>query len=39
MPVDTALIGALHVEYLKRHDLDGGGERPHHKLFQKSTPC
>jgi acetolactate decarboxylase len=37
MPVDTALIGALHVEYLKRRDLDGGGERPHHALFQTST--
>ncbi len=37
MPVDTALIGALHVEYLKRRDLDGGGERPHHTLFQTST--
>ena len=37
MPVDTALIGALHVEYLKRRDLVGGGERPHYTLFQTST--
>ncbi len=38
MPVDTALIGALHVEYLERRDLlDGGGGRPHHTLFQTST--
>ena len=37
MPVDTALIGALHVEYLKRRDLGDGGERPHHTLFQTST--
>jgi acetolactate decarboxylase len=38
MPIDTALIGALHVEYLKRRDLlDGEGERPHHTLFQTST--
>jgi len=37
MPVvDTALIGALHVEYLKRRDLVGD-ERPHHTLFQTST--
>ncbi|HKH75861.1 MAG TPA: acetolactate decarboxylase [Rubrobacteraceae bacterium] len=37
MPLDTALIGALHVEYLKSRDLGGGGERPHHTLFQTST--
>ena len=38
MPVDTALIGALHVEYLERRDLlDGGGGRPHHTLFRTST--
>ena len=37
MPIDAALIGALHVEYLKRRDLDGGGERPYHTLFQTST--
>ena len=37
MPIDAALIGALHVEYLKRRDLDGGGVRPHHTLFRTST--
>ncbi|MBA3390836.1 MAG: acetolactate decarboxylase, partial [Rubrobacter sp.] len=37
MPVDTALIGALHVEYLKRRDLHGGEEHLHHTLFQTST--
>ena len=37
MPIDTALIGALHVEYLKGRDLLVGGERPHHTLFQTST--
>jgi acetolactate decarboxylase len=36
MPIDSALVGALHVEYLKRRDL-GPGERPHHTLFQTST--
>ena len=36
MPFDTALVGALHVEYLKKGDL-GEGERPHHELFQTST--
>jgi acetolactate decarboxylase len=36
MPIDTTLIGALHVEYLKKQDL-GGDERPHHTLFQTST--
>ena len=36
MAIDTALIGALHVEYLKRRDL-GGGARSHHTLFQTST--
>jgi acetolactate decarboxylase len=36
MPIDTALIGSLHVEYLKKRDL-GEGERPHHVLFQSST--
>jgi acetolactate decarboxylase len=34
--IDTALIGALHVEYLKKRDL-GIGARPHHTLFQTST--
>src|SRR3712207_6268193 len=36
MAIDTALIGALHVEYLKKRDL-GEGARPHHTLFQTST--
>src|ERR671920_1935909 len=36
MPIDTALVGALHVEYLREQDL-GGGERFHHTLFQTST--
>lgn len=36
MPVDAALVGALHVEYLKERDLVGR-ERPHHTLFQTST--
>jgi acetolactate decarboxylase len=36
MPVDTALIGALHVEYLGEQGLRGD-EHPHHTLFQTST--
>src|SRR5919205_2545526 len=36
MPIDTALIGALHVEYLKKRDL-GSDEHLHHTLFQTST--
>jgi acetolactate decarboxylase len=36
MPIDTALVGALHVEYLKKGDL-GEDARPHHTLFQTST--
>jgi acetolactate decarboxylase len=36
MPIDTTLIGALHVEYLKQQDLGEDG-RPHHALFQTST--
>ena len=36
MPIDTALVGALHVEYLREQDLEGD-ERPHHTLFQTST--
>ena len=36
MPIDTALVGALHVEYLKKQDL-GAEARPHHTLFQTST--
>src|ERR687897_3661725 len=39
--IDTALIGALHVEYLKKRDLgeEARGEvaRSHHTLFQTST--
>ena len=36
MPVDAALVGALHVEYLKKQDLVWE-VRPHHTLFQTST--
>src|SRR5918997_3199871 len=36
MPIDTALIGALHVEYLVEQGLRGD-EHPHHTLFQIST--
>ena len=36
MPIDTALVGALHVEYLKKQDL-GDTEAHHHTLFQTST--
>ena len=36
MSIDTALVGALHVEYLKKQDL-GEDVRPHHTLFQTST--
>ena len=36
MAIDTALIGALHVEYLKKRDL-GEDARSHHTLFQTST--
>ena len=36
MAIDTALIGALHVEYLKKRDL-GEEARSHHTLFQTST--
>ena len=36
MPVDAALVGALHVEYLEKRDLVGK-ERTHHALFQTST--
>ena len=36
MPIDTALVGALHVEYLREQDL-GGDEHFHHTLFQTST--
>ena len=36
MPIDSALVGALHVEYFRGRDL-GGDERLHHTLFQTST--
>lgn len=36
MPIDTALAGAVHVEYLKKRDL-GDIELHHHTLFQTST--
>jgi acetolactate decarboxylase len=36
MPVDTALVGALHVDYLRKRDL-GSNERAYHTLFQTST--
>src|ERR671911_2500952 len=41
MAIDAALIGALHVEYLKKRDLGeaarGEGASSHHTLFQTST--
>ncbi len=36
MPIDIAVVGALHVEYLKKQDL-GEEARAHHALFQTST--
>jgi acetolactate decarboxylase len=36
MPIDSALVGALHVEYLREQDL-GRDEHLHHTLFQTST--
>ena len=36
MPLDAALAGALHVEYLRRQDV-AVAEHPHHLLFQTST--
>ncbi len=36
MPIDTALIGALHVEYLEERGFREG-EHAHHTLFQTST--
>src|SRR3712207_6714397 len=36
MPIDTALIGALHIEYLEGRGLREG-KHPHHTLFQTST--
>lgn len=37
MPVDAALVGALHVEYLQKRDLLTGKAHLHHTLFQTST--
>jgi acetolactate decarboxylase len=37
MPIDSAFVGALHVEYLKKQDLVEHEERAHHTLFQTST--
>jgi acetolactate decarboxylase len=37
MPIDTAFVGALHVEYLKKRDLLEHEEQAHHTLFQAST--
>src|SRR5215218_1654242 len=36
MPIDSALVGALHVEYLRERDLSEE-EHLHHTLFQTST--
>src|SRR5215218_5350169 len=36
MPIDTALVGALHVNYIGRRDLSEN-EPLHHTLFQTST--
>ena len=36
MPVDTALVGALHVDYLKKRNLEGD-QHAYHTLFQTST--
>src|SRR4029450_9582891 len=36
MPIDTALIGALHVDYLQSRDL-AQEQHLHHTLFQTST--
>src|SRR5215213_11266570 len=36
MPIDTALVGALHVDYIGRRDLSEN-EPLHHTLFQTST--
>jgi acetolactate decarboxylase len=36
MPIDTALVGALHVDYIGRRDLEGDTSL-HHTLFQTST--
>src|SRR5918995_4035150 len=36
MPLDTALVGALHIDYLKKRNLEGD-QHAHHTLFQTST--
>jgi acetolactate decarboxylase len=36
MPIDSALVGALHVEYLREQDL-ARDDHLHHTLFQTST--
>jgi acetolactate decarboxylase len=36
VPIDTALVGALNVEYLEKRDVAASGEL-HHVLFQTST--
>ena len=36
MPIDTALVGALHVDYIGRQDLTDD-DSLHHTLFQTST--
>ncbi len=36
MPIDPALIGALHVEYLRKREVRTD-EPPHHAVFQTST--
>jgi len=36
MPIDSGLIGALHVERFRKRDVRAG-EHPHHTLFQTST--
>ena len=36
MPIDAALVGALHIEYLEKRDVAAREDR-HHVLFQTST--
>src|SRR5215210_8178667 len=36
MPIDTALVGALHVDYIGKRDLTAN-DPLHHTLFQTST--
>jgi len=37
MPIDSAFVGALHVEYLKKRDLVEHEAPAHHTVFQTST--